>query len=338
MATLNNNYPTLADLAKQMDGQGNVVSDIIEILHDTNPILQDMPFFEANNGTKHLTTIRSGLPAGTWRRLYQGVQPQKGTTTQVEDACGMLEAWSEVDSKLIDLSSNPARFRLNEAKAFLEGMNRDMATALFYGNTDADPEQFNGLAPRFNDLSADNGSQIVDGGGAGADNTSIWMVVWGERTCHGIYPKGSQAGLKREDKGKTTKEVSDGSLYDVHREKFCWDMGLSVRDWRYVVRIANIDVSNMQAGSVDMFALLRQGYWKLKQRQISGGRAAIYCNSDVLEALDAQCTPTVATSTTTTSGNVRLRVSEVEGKEVMTYRGIPLRETDALVNTEELVS
>ena len=164
------------------------------------------------------------------------------------------------------------------------------------------------------------------------------MIVWGERTCHGIYPKGSKAGLDREDKGKQVKEVSDGSLYDVHREKFTWDCGVSVRDWRYIVRIANIDVSDMLAGSVDMFALLRSGYWKLKQRQVAGGRAAIYCNSDVLEALDAQTTPTASTSTTTSSGNVRLKVTEVEGKEVISYRGMPLRECDAILNTEDAVA
>ncbi len=339
MATLSNNYPTLADLAKQLDGQGNVVSDIIEILDDTNEILLDMPFFECNNGTKHLTTVRSGIPQGTWRRLYQGVQPQKATNVQVEDACGMLEAWSEVDSKLIDLSANPARFRLNEGMAHLEGMNRDMATALFYGNTNTDPEQFHGLSPRFNALTgADNSTQIVDGGAAGSDNTSIWMIVWGERTCHGIFPRGSKAGLAREDKGKTTKEVSDGSLYDVHREKFVWDCGISVRDWRYIVRIANIDVSAMQAGTLDLMGLLRQGYWKLKQRKIAAGRPAIYCNSDVLEALDAQTTPTVATSVTTSSGNVRLRRDEVDGREVMSYRNIPLRECDAIINAEALVA
>jgi len=28
---------------------------------------------------------------------------------------------------------------------------------------------------------------------------------------------------------------------------------------------------------------------------------------------------------------------EIEGKEVLTYRGIPIRETDALVNTEARV-
>lgn len=339
MATLSNNYPTLADLAKQMEGN-DVTSDIIEILNETNPILMDMPFYECNQGTKHLTTIRSGLPSGTWRRLYQGVQPQKGTVTQVEDTTGMLEAWSEIDAKLVDISGNPGRFRMNEANAFLEGMNRDMATALFYGNTDSDPEQFDGLAPRFNDLNADNGSQIVDAGGSSSDNTSIWFVVWSERTVHGIYPKGSKAGLSREDKGKTTKEKSDGSLFDVFREKFTWDCGLSVRDWRYVARIANIDMSDMIADPTDidgngndLYHFMRKAYYALKQRQVPGGRAAIYCNSDVLEALDA-----LGTNGGGSDNFVRLKPMEVQGKEIMSYRGIPIYETDALVNTEDAVS
>ena len=340
MATLSSNYPTLLDLAKQSDYQGNVVGDIIEILSDTNPILQDMPFAEANNGTKHLTTTRSGIPQATWRRLYQGVQPQKGETTQVEDTCGMLEAWSEIDAKLVELSNNPRQFRMNEASAFIEGMNQQMAETIFYGNTDTDPEQFMGLGPRFNSLSAANGGQIVDAGGTGSDNTSIWFVVWGPRTVHGIYPKGSKAGLSREDKGKTTKEAASDGLYDVYREKFTWDTGMSVRDWRYVVRIANVDVSDLAAGSVDVLKQMRKAFWALKQRQVAGGTAAIYANSEVCEALDAQCTPTAATGGTAAvaQGNVRLSRSEADGKEIMSYRGMPIRETDALILTEARIT
>lgn len=337
MATLTSKFPTLIDLAKQSDYSGSVVSDIIEILKDTNPILADMPFYECNSGTKHLTTIRSGIPQATWRRLYQGVQPQKGTNIQVEDTCGMLEAWAEVDAKLVDLSNNPRQFRLNEAMAFIEGMNRQMATAVFYGNTDKDPEQFMGLAPRFSSKSADNGGQIIDAGGNDTDLTSVWMVVWSPRTVHGLFPKGSKAGLSREDKGKTTKEAASDGLYDVFREKFTWDAGLSVRDWRYVVRIANIDVSALKAGSVDALKLLRQGYWKLKQRQVAGGRAAIYAGSDFCEALDAQVTPTAATTATTTSGSIRLTVSEADGKEILSWRGMPIRECDAILTTEDRV-
>ena len=158
------------------------------------------------------------------------------------------------------------------------------------------------------------------------------MVVWGANTAHALFPKGTQAGLQRDDKGMVTKTNSDGSVLDVHREKFTWDIGLTVRDWRYVSRIANIDASDMQAGTVDLYEFLRKAYYKLYQRRVAGGNAAIYCNTDVLEALDA-----LATNAGTTDNFVRLTRTEVEGQEVLTYRGIPIREVDALLNTEARV-
>jgi len=191
-----------------------------------------------------------------------------------------------------------------------------------------------GLTPRFNDPNAETGSQLVDGGGTGSDNTSIWFIVWGDRTCHGIYPKGTSGGLSREDKGKTTKEGPDGSLYDVHREKFNWHLGLSVRDWRYVSRICNIDVNNLNAsatsGSADLADLMITAYYKLYQRRVSGGRAAIYCNTVIKEYLHKQMLKA--------NSNTFLRMQEWDGEEVMTFLNIPIRETDALVNTEEAVS
>ncbi len=331
MATLGNTYLTLADMYKQQDGMGGITATIIEQMSQTNPILEDMVVMECNNGTKHLTTVRTGIPAGVWRLLYQGVQPTKTTNKQVEDTTGMLEAWSEIDSKLVKLAKNPGQFRLNESSGFLEGMNNTMASTVFYGDTGSDPEKFMGLAPRFSALSGNETSgQIINAGGSGSDNTSVWFVVWGERTCHGIYPKGTKAGLERDDKGKVTKTNPDGTVYDVHREKFCWDLGLSVRDYRYIARIANIDVSELQAGNVDIYKFMRQAYYALYQRKVTNGRAAIYCNKDVLEALDAASTPTAST----TSSFARLRPMEVGGREVMTYRGMPVRECEAILNTE----
>ena len=240
----------------------------------------------------------------------------------------MLEAWSEIDKKLVDLSGNPGQFRMNEAQAFLQGMADEMASTVFYGSA---ANEFTGLAPRFNDLAAENGSQIIDAGGTGSINTSIWMVVWGDRTCHGLYPKGSSAGLQREDKGVQTKET-DGGVYDVVREKFTWDLGLTVRDWRYVSRIANIDITAAQAGTVDLMTYLRKAYYALKQRQIPNGQAAIYLNTDMMEVLDA-----LATNNGTSENYVRLTPATLEGGEVLTYRGIPIREVDALLNTEARV-
>lgn len=328
MSTVGNTYPSMIDLYKNKEG-GLVTSTIIEMLTQINPILADMIVRECNQGAHHLTTVRSGLPSATWRELYKGVQPSKATNKQVTDATGMLEAWSEIDAKLVDLAGSGAgQFRLNEAQAFLQAMSNEMSETIFYGSA---ANEFQGFAPRFNDLAAENGGQIVDAGGTGPNLTSIWFVVWGENTCHGLYPQGTSAGLTRTDKGMQTKETDDG-VYDVYREKFTWDMGLSVRDWRYVVRIANVDIDALQAGTLDLYALMRKAYYKLYQRQVAGGRAAIYCNTDVMEALDG-----LATNNGTTDNFVRLSPMELEGEQVMGYRGMPLREVDALINTESQV-
>lgn len=331
MAKLGDTYLTLADVRKRKDGDDQIAR-IIEMLAQTNPILADMVVRECNDGSGHLTTVRTGIPEATWRMLYQAVQPTKSRTAQVRDATGYAEAWSEVDRRLVDMDSDPAGVRLSESSAFLEGMSQQMATTLFYGDATASPAKFTGLAPRFNDTSTSAGQQIVDAGGIGSDNTSVWFVVWGENTVHGLYPKGANAGIQREDKGVQTKETEDG-VYDVYREKFGWDIGVSVRDFRYVSRIANIDLSDLEAGTVDLYKFMRKAYYKLHQRRVIGGRAAIYCNTDILEALDG-----LANNGGSSDSFVRLSRSEIEGQEILNYRGIPLRETDALVNTEAAVS
>lgn len=331
MATIGNTYLTLADLYKRSDPKHQIAA-IIEMLAQVNPILQDALAVECNLGTKHLTTVRTGLPSGTWRKLYQGVSPTKSHTAQVEDTTGMLEAWSEIDSKLVELAPDKAAFRLSESSAFIEGMSQDMATGLFYHDTATDPEKFMGLGPRFNSTTAPNGNQIVKAGGSGSDNTSIWFVVWGERTCHLLYPKGSKAGLQRDDKGMQTKTNSDGSILDVHREKFTWDLGLSVRDWRYVARICNIDVSELTknaATGADLIDNMITAYYRLRQRKVAGGRLAIYCNTTVKEFLHKQAT---------NKTNVNLRITEVDGQEMVSFLGAPIRECEAILNTEATVS
>jgi hypothetical protein len=288
---------------------------------------------ECNSGTRHLTTVRTGLPSATWRKLYEGVQPSKSTTRQVYDTVGSLEAWSEIDAKLVEISNDAAATRLSEAQAFIEALSQEMATTLFYGDTAATPERFLGLAPRFNDSTAENGSQIVKAGGSGSDNTSIWFVVWSERTCHGLYPKGSRAGLQRDDKGKQVKELSDGSMYDVFREKFCWDLGFSVRDWRYVSRVCNIDVSDLSSDATtgaDLHEKMVEAYYRLYQRRVTGGTAAIYCNTKVKEFLHKQALKA--------NSNTFIRLSEVDGQEKMSFLGMPIRECDAILNTEATVA
>ena len=331
MAILGNKFVDLIDIYKQKDKQGDFI-EVIIMLSEMNPILDDAIAVECNQGTTHLHTVATGLPSVAWGKLYKGINQSKSQKAQVEDTTGFVEGLSTIDERVLKLSTNEGATRLSEAMSFIEAMNQEVATKMFYGNTADDPEEFMGLAPRFNSLSAKNGKQIIDAGGTGSNNTSIWFVSWGDNQCQLLYPKGTMAGVQREDMGKQRVLDADGNPYYAMEEKFTWHVGMAVKDWRYVSRIANINVTNLAAGSVDLYAFMRKAYYKLQTRRIPGGTQAIYCNRDVLEALDA-----LATNAGSTDSFVRLKTMEIEGKEVTTYRGIPIRETDAIVNNEARV-
>ncbi|MFZ2972239.1 MAG: major capsid protein [Ferribacterium limneticum] len=330
MATLPSTNPTLADVAARLGADGKIDPNIVEMLSETNEILDDMTFIEANGFTEHKTTIRSGLPAGTWRKLNYGVQPEKSRTVPIKDSLGMLETYAEVDKALADLNGNSAAWRLSEDRAFIEGLNQTMATTLFYGDASLDPEKFTGLAPRYNLLSAENGINIVDAGGTGSDNASIWLVVWGPNTCHGIYPKGSPAGLQTRDLGEDTLTDAAGGRYQGYRTHYKWDNGVTLRDWRYVVRVANIDVSDLTknaASGADLIDLMTQALELIPN--IGMGRPVFYMPRKLRSFLRRQITNKVAGST--------LTMEEISGKKVVAFDGVPCRRTDALLLTEARV-
>ena len=330
MPVLSTNNPTLADFAARLDGNDHIVPDIVELLKEENEVLEDMTFLEANEYTSHRTTVRSGLPAGTWRKLNYGVQPSKSTTVPVRDTMGMLEDYAEVDKALADLNGNSAAWRLSEDRAFVQGLSNTQARTLFYGDTSADPERFMGLAPRFSSLTAENGQNIIDAGGTGADNTSIWLVVWGPNTVHGIYPKGSKAGLQSRDLGEVTLLDANQGRYQGYRSHYKWDIGLSVRDWRYVGRIANIDVSDLTknaASGADLIDLMTQALELVPN--VGMGRPAFYMPRKLRSFLRRQITNKVAAST--------LTMEEIAGKKVVAFDGVPCRRTDALLLTEARV-
>ena len=333
MATLAVSNPTLADVAKATDPDGNIAA-VVEILNETNEIMEDMTFMEGNLPTGHRTSVRTGLPVPTWRKLYGGVQPAKSTIVQVTDACGMLEAYAEIDKALADLNGNTRAFRLLESKAFIEGMNQEFVDTLFYGNEGTEPEAFTGFAPRYNDITGpENADNILVGGGAGSDNTSIWLIGWGPNTVHGIYPKGSRGGLMMTDKGLVTIEDADGSggRMEAYRTHYRWDLGLTVRDWRYIVRICNIDVSALTAdksgASADLTDLMSQAIELLPSQGM--GRPVFYMNRNTRSFLKRQ---------RANSTNVHLSMSEVGGKRVLDFDGIPVKRCDALTNAEATIS
>lgn len=333
MPVLSGNAQTLVDWAKRQDPDGSAAR-IVELLNATNEAIADIPFVEANGTTHHRTTMRSGLPAPTWRLFNQGVQPTKSTTVQVDDVIGMMEDYAEVDKALADLNGNTSEYRLGEAVAHIEGMNQSFMTSLIYGNNGVNPEQYNGLSTRYstvNPSTAAIAQNVIDGGGTGSVNTSIWLICWGPNTVHGIYPKGTAAGLNHRDLGEVTVESAggvSGARMQAYRDHFKWNAGLSVRDWRYAVRIANIDTANLLAenSAADLVKLLIKAKHRIPNMGL--GRPVIYCNRTVRQQLDIQAL---------NKSQGALAIREAAGQFQTDFLGIPIKTCDAILNTESRV-
>jgi hypothetical protein len=325
---------TLIDWAKRLDPDGKVPT-IVELLSQTNELLDDMLWKEGNLPTGHRTTVRTGLPTVYWRMLNQGIAPSKSLTAQIDEQSGMLEAWSSVDKDLAELNGNQKAFRLSEAQAYIEAMNQEMAGTLFYGNSGTAPEEFTGLSPRYSAISgATNGSHVLSAAGASTDNYSIWLIGWGENTCFGVFPKGSKAGLIHEDLGLQTVTVTQGvggTLLRAYQDRWQWKCGLVLKDWRYVVRICNIDVSNLvgKSSAADLTDYMIRAIYRIPS--IANCKPAFYMNRTCAEFLDIQRRDDVQTGG-------QLGYENVDGKRVMKFRGIPIRVCDQLVTETTAVT
>lgn len=330
MSELSTYYPTLLDVTKATDPDGNIVK-MAEILNETNPILDDMVWREGNLATGHRGAIRAGLPDVFFRKYYGFVQPSKSTVVNVTDNCGMLEAYATVDKALADLNDNTAAFRTSEDRAFIESMSQKLASYLFYGNESTEPEAITGLAPRYNSQSAENACNIITSAATpdSTDNTSIWLVCWGDNV-HGIFPKGSKAGLQMEDKGQITLQSTSGFM-EAYQTHYRWDCGLHVKDWRYVVRIQIDEEDLTSSGSTGpaLIDLMAQAIDFIPN--INAGRPVFYCNRNVRSYLRRQIMNKTVNSTLTIEQITRPNGALIREP---TFDGIPVRRCDAILSNE----
>jgi len=330
MGILTSTMPTLIDKFSREDKDKKIMK-IVELMAKRNDILMDAEYQECNDGSKHKTTMRSGIPEPTWRLFNKGVQPTKSTTVPVLDTTGMMEDYGKVDKALADLSGNADAFRVSENIAKLQGFNNKASRYMFYGNTGSEPEAFLGLSPRYNDKSADSGANIIDAGGTGSTNASIWFVTWGEMTTHLLYPKGSVAGFVHRNLGEDTVLDENGLEFQAYRDHFKWDIGMSVRDWRANARIANIDVTTLTsdaATGAKIIELMIKAYYQLENPDQGEGRTIIYANRTMQTFLHLQAM---------NSKNVNLTLGEYAGKKIPEFLGMPIKRVDALLNTEARV-
>ena len=329
MATLSTERLTLVDVAKRTDRSGKI-ADIAELLAEKNEILQSAVFREGNLPTGHRVTQRTGLPTSYWRLINKGVPSSKSTTAQVDESTGILVCKSTADVDLVELEGNESQVRMDEAEAAFESLSQEMAQTVFYGSN-ASPEEFVGLSNRYNDLSGGNAQNIISAGGTGADNTSIWLIGWGRNKCEMIYPKGSQAGIEHTPMGKQLIDDADGNSFIAYVDEWKWKAGIALCDWRYAVRIANIDVSVVKAdtdgSTTNVIEYMLRAIHRLPS--LTNCKPVFYCNRDIREMLDIQAQ---------NKSNVYLTAGEEEGRMKTTLRGIPVQTVDQILSTEAQVS
>ena len=335
--------PSLADVLSRTDPDGNI-STIIEVAEKSNPIVRHATYQECNDGSKHRTVIRTGIPEPAFRRYNQGVQPSKSTTAPVEDTTGMIEDYCEVDKALADLSGNASGFRATEAAAKMQGFNNFVARNLFYGSTNVTPEGFMGLDARYNDPTVASGRQLVNGGGTGSDNTSAWFVTWGPRGAQLLYPKGSSVGFQHKDLGEATKQEGSGTsrrLQQVYNAHMKWDIGMTLGDWRSCSRVCNIDVSELSSNAAtgaDLLDLLIDAEEELDTATSVGvdmdgnlvqGKTVLYVSRTVAKFLRKQAL---------NKANVNLTVEQVAGRRVTMWGEYEVARIDAISETEAAIT
>ena len=331
MATeLGTKFLTLADWAKRQDPGGGI-SDVIEVLAESNPILQDASMMEGNLPTGHRSTQRTTQPSGTWRQLNAGVAETKSTTRQIDDSCGMLEAYSAIDVALANLNANAAAFRASEDNAFVQGLSENAVDAIIYGNSGVNPEQPMGLLPRYNSTTTGTYLYVVDASGSSA-LTSVWLVTWGNKTTTLIHPKGSQVGLKAQDLGELPWDDASGNPYQAYVTHFQWYLGVSAPDYRYNVRICNISTTDLTVDAstgADLMQKMVTAYYKRPSNAIGQTTKAYwYCNKTVAEYLHHQAA---------NKSNVNLTLDNAAGEPVVRFLGAPIHVVDAITSAETAI-
>ena len=327
MATIDaTQLPTIENFVRMQDPNDRIAAFIVDSLKQRNPILEDMTWMQGNMPTGHMTTTVSGYPDSMWRMYNQRVPVDHGETVQIMDTCGMMEGYSEVDVALANLNGNSNAWRMRQDMMRVNSMMNQMAKTLFHGSEVSNPASFNGLASRFSTLTgAKNSKNIIDAGGTGSDNTSIWLCCWGENTMTGIVPAASPTGWIINNKGQVTLDDNTGRM-EIYRTHYRWDAGLSVMDWRYIVRICNIDRSVIQTlgtayTSPNLIDMLIEASHLMEGTD--AGRCAIYANREVITFLELQMNDRLKNST--------LNYQQLaNGNVMMTFKGIPIRRCDAL--------
>lgn len=340
MAALGSKLVTLADVAKSKNKK---IGGVAEVLIQENEMLKDIPYMEMNEGTIHKEDIRSALPAVYYRKANQAIPASKTTVEERTFTAAHFESKSQMDTKVASRGGveNISYNRWNQAQGHIQAHAIEHASLIIYGSPDTSTMKVAGLADVYSSVdeaTEETANQVIDGGGTTGDNTSIYLINWGERSIFGVYPKGTMVGLKRTDRSAGNKEIQitaldsagDAGTFWGFEEQFEIDHGLVVKDYRQASRICNIDPATLLSGvgAADLIDLMISAMYKIHNP--SNGTGVFYMNRTIQAFADKQAKSAVGAGGGFTYGNY-------QGQPMLMFRGIPCRRMDGLLNTEDRV-
>ena len=341
-------YTTLSDVVSSystVDARA-VYLEIARVLDRDCPLIRYLPMITTNQILDNVTMRTDSLPVPGTRRFNTGVQATAAKNTQIKDPTALYEAYSEVDKELYRIQNEPDMWRMDQDMSHVEGFKQAMESLLFYGNLAQDPGSFNGLATRFNNLeSYPNGDQswlpnVWNGGQTSGSCTSAWFIELGKNKVYGIYPANTPGGLTVENLGEQTKRTpaSVGSgpqndyKYQVLVTHMLWRMGIQIADERCVQRIANINPIALSSNNFDESIFIEA------KNQLPGGGEApgtiLLMNRQMKTQVDIRSTVQKLNAITNFTPNE----TDVFGKKVTMFQGVPILMAEKILNTETVVS
>ncbi len=344
MATITPGVFTYTEWALRHDSSGRL-STLVNLLSQENGIMNDSLAVECQSGNAFEFTQVVSLPTIANRSYNQGITATLAGVAKQVQTCAEYADLITLDNSLARLGGQMAELRAQETMLHTQAMTQKVAYDMFYANNATNPTTFTGFSNIYNTVTtsvSQIANNVIDCGGTGSTNASLWLISWGPKQIHTIFPSGLPTGLQMIDRGLQNTYDAGGKVFLGWQHWLQWNLGLAIHDWRYAVRACNIDVTLFgESTAPDLISIMAAMVYKPPVMpagvapvqtsdvpEVTMGRSCFYCNRTVFLALDLQAQ---------NKTNALLTIEQWAGRPTLTYRGIPIRCVDALVNTETRV-
>lgn len=309
----------------------------INLLVQKNPMVVDIPFMMCNDGTTHLYSNTTALPAVSKTAAGEGTPMSRSARAQDREVCTMLSGFSSIETEPAKIGGQQGAIMAREDGLFAEALRQQFGRSLIYDNRATGLKDMNGMAMRLPSLSGTKARNILSCGGSTSNaQTSIYIANWGDG-LYGIFPDGTTAGYSKEPIGKQAVTLANGNRMICWEVMHRWHIGLCNPDWTSLVRICNIDVAHAAALSNNQaptsFQNVLHQFLIGINRIRNPGKKIAYCHDRVHELFMR-----IALEKSNNAVTIQEAATQFGTFQELRVWGVPVRKTDSILLTEAVVS